>query len=375
MRVADLVRAIESIAPPSLAETWDAVGLQVGSPQSELDGPVLLTIDLTEGVLAEAVAMRARAIVSYHPPIFEPLRQITDRTPRQRIVFGAIEAGISIYSPHTALDAAEGGVTDWLCEGLSGGKDEIAGDCRALIPHAAGSSTKIVTFVPADALDRVRDSMASCGAGVIGAYRACSFSTTGQGTFFGDDSTHPSVGEAGQFERVDELRLEMVCAPRAVALAVEALRQFHPYEEPVIDVYELAAVPVRGIGPGRKLRLDQPVTARALAERLRSHLPESRIQLALPDEDVEVSTLGVVPGSGASLARCAREQGAEIMVTGEMKHHDIIACLHAGLAVLLAGHTNTERGYLPRLASRLKDSLPGLEVEVSKRDHDPLRPA
>ncbi len=380
MQVADIVRAIEAIAPPSLAESWDAVGLQVGSPQSELDGPVLLTIDLTEAVLAEAVAMSARAIVSYHPPIFEPLRQITDRTPRQRIVFGAIEAGIAIYSPHTALDAAPGGVTDWLCEGLSGGGaeeggGEIAGDCRALIPHAQGQTSKIVTFVPADALDRVRDSMASCGAGVIGAYRACSFSTTGQGTFFGDDSTNPAVGETGRFERVDELRLEMTCAPRAVALAVEALRQFHPYEEPAIDVYDLAAIPVRGVGPGRKLVLDQPATAKTLADRLRDHLPKSRIQLALPDEDVEVSTLGVVPGSGASLARCAREQGVEILVTGEMKHHDIIACLHAGLGVLLAGHTNTERGYLPRLASRLKDSLPGLDVRVSKRDQDPLQPA
>lgn len=377
MRVADVIEAVEAFAPPSLAEDWDPVGLQVGSPQAELDGPVLLTIDLTEAVLAEAVAMNARAIIAYHPPIFEPLRQLTDRTPRQRIVLGAIQSNIAIYSPHTALDAAPGGVTDWLCEGLSGGAggkgaDAIAGDCRALTAHTTGQTCKIVTFVPPSDVERVRDAMASCGAGVIGAYRACSFTTKGFGTFFGDESTAPAVGETGRLERLEEVRLEMVCAPKAVPLAVEALRRFHPYEEPAIDVYELAGVPQRGVGPGRKLVLDQPATARTLAERLRAHLPESRIKLALPEADVAVSTLGVVPGSGASFARSAREQGAELMVTGEMKHHDIVACLHAGLGVLLAGHTNTERGYLPRFADMLRESLPKLDVRVSVQDRDPL---
>ncbi len=378
MRVADVIAALEAIAPPSLAESWDAVGLAVGSPQTELTGPVMLTIDLTEAVLAEAIEARASVIVAYHPPIFEPLRQVTDRTPRQRIILGAIEAGIAIYSPHTALDAAPGGITDWLCEGLSGsvgsaqGKLAIAGDCRALSPHTAGQTRKIVTFLPEADVDRVRDAMASCGAGVIGAYRACSFMSRGEGTFLGDDSTQPVVGDAGVFERVAEIRLEMVCSPRAVPLAVEALRQFHPYEEPPIDVYELAGVPQRAVGPGRKLVLDQPATVRTLAERLKQHLPESRLQFALPEADVEITTLGVVPGSGASLARSAREQGAELFVTGEMKHHDILACLHGGLGVLLAGHTNTERGYLPRLSHRLSQSLGGVEIRVCQRDRDPL---
>lgn len=375
MRVADLIGAIEAFAPPTLAESWDAVGLQVGSPASQISGPVFLTIDLTELVLEEAISQKASAIISYHPPIFEPLRQITDRTPRQRIVLNAIQAGIAIYSPHSALDATSGGMTDWLCEGLSGGSPgHIAGDCRALTPHRSNATFKIVTFVPAEAAERVRDAMASSGAGVIGAYKACSFSAPGTGTFFGDDSTDPSVGESGRLERVQEVRLEMVCAPKAVALAIEALRAFHPYEEPAIDVYELAGVPRRGVGPGRKLVLDQPATARELAERLRGHLIEARLQLALPEADIPVRTIGVVPGSGASLARAAREQGAELFVTGEMKHHEILASLHAGMGVLLAGHTNTERGYLPRFADRLRASLPGLDVRIATRDHDLLHP-
>jgi dinuclear metal center YbgI/SA1388 family protein len=373
MRVADLIQAIEAFAPPTLAESWDAVGLQVGSPASPLNGPVLLTIDLTEPVLEEAIALKASVIVSYHPPIFEPLRQVTDRTPRQRIVLGAIQAGIAIYSPHTALDAAQGGVTDWLCEGLSGGTPgSIAGDCRALVPHSTRVTSKIVTFVPAEAADRVRDAMASSGAGAIGSYRVCSFSSPGQGTFFGAEGTDPAVGESGRFETVDEVRLEMICSPKAVPLAVEALRHFHPYEEPAIDVYELAGVPRRGVGPGRKLVLDQPVTAGELAERLRGHLIEARLQYALPDVDIPVRTIGVVPGSGASLARLAREQGAELFVTGEMKHHEILASLHAGMGVLLAGHTNTERGYLPRFAERLRSTLTDLDVRIATRDHDLL---
>ena len=187
MLVRDLVNAVKQLAPKAFAESWDKVGLLVGRTEAPLKGPVLLTIDLTERVLDEAQHSGVSAIISYHPPIWEPLARLTDESARQRIILRCAELGIAVYSPHTALDAAPGGVTDWLCEGLSGGNGKIAGDCRALTPHAKNDPTqevKIVTFVPRDDVEKVRNALAAAGAGRIGGYQVCSFSTEGMGTFF-----------------------------------------------------------------------------------------------------------------------------------------------------------------------------------------------
>ncbi|MCA9298757.1 MAG: Nif3-like dinuclear metal center hexameric protein, partial [Phycisphaerales bacterium] len=149
MTVQDLVDAVEAFAPPSFAESWDRVGLHVGRLGAPLDGPVMLAIDLTEGVLDEAIEAGAGAIVAYHPPIWTPIDRLTDDSAKGRILLRAVEAGIAIYSPHTALDAAPGGVTDWLCEGICGGT--LQGDCRALVSHTGKARVKVVTFVPHEA--------------------------------------------------------------------------------------------------------------------------------------------------------------------------------------------------------------------------------
>lgn len=376
MRIDDLVHLMQRISPLEFAEEWDKVGLLVGDRDRELRGPVLLTIDLTERVLAEAVAARCSAIIAYHPPIFEPLNKVTTATPRQRVILRAIEAGIAIYSPHTSLDNVPGGITDWLCEGLSGGEPgKILGDCRALTPLARLAKTqevKIVTFVPAASVETIRNAMASGGAGLIGGYHLCSFETRGTGTFVGGEGTHPTVGHAGTMERVDEVRLEMVCGKPALPLALELLRRFHPYEAPAIDVYPLTPQPRRSAGGGRRLVLDHAVTVSELAQRLKGFLQRERLRYALPGADVPVTRLGVVPGSGASLSRLARDEGCEVFVTGEMKHHEVLGALNAGMAVILGNHTSTERGYLPRLAERMGREGLGVRVLVSGVDEDPL---
>lgn len=374
MRIRDLVEAMQAIAPLEYAEAWDKVGLLAGDAEAALRGPVVLAIDLTEAVLAEAVAMKAGAIVAYHPPIFEPLAKVTASTPRQRVILRAIQAGIAIYSPHTALDAIPGGVTDWLCEGLSGGEaGKVRGDCRALTPHAKSPATqelKIVTFVPETAVEKVRHALASAGAGLIGAYTLCSFAVAGSGTFFGGEGAKPRVGEAGRLEQVAEVRLEMVCSKGALALAVETLRRFHPYEEPAIDVYELVGAPQRGAGSGRRLVLDRPATVRELAERLKAFIKRPFVRFAVAGEDRPVSRMGVVPGSGGELSRTAYQAGCEVFVTGEMKHHEVMGALNAGMSVILGGHTSTERGYLPRLREAL--GARKIDAVVSTADRDIL---
>lgn len=365
---------MREIAPTAYAEAWDKVGLLAGDADAPLRGPALLTIDLTEAVLREAVSLNAGAIVAYHPPIFEPLARVTASTPRQRVILRAIEAGMAIYSPHTALDAVPGGVTDWLCEGLSGGEaGKVLGDCRALVPHGKCPATqelKIVTFVPRGSVEKVRHALATAGAGIIGRYTLCSFEAEGHGTFLGGAGTTPRVGEAGRLETAPEVRLEMVCSNAALPLAVETLRRFHPYEEPAIDVYPLVGQPQRGVGAGRRLVLDRPATVRDLAERLKAFIRRPFVRFAAAGEDKPVSRVGVVPGSGGELSRTAMEQGCEVFVTGEMKHHEVMGALNAGMSVILGGHTSTERGYLPRLREAL--GAKKIEAVVSAADRDIL---
>lgn len=385
MIVQDLVDAMDSIAPRKLKEDWDKVGLQLGDPARAVSGPVLLTIDLTERVLQEAIDARAGAIVAYHPPIFSPLESLTDRSHTERIIRGCAEAGIAIYTPHTSLDAAEGGITDWLCEGISSSIEErregvILGDCRALIPATGGEpdrEVKVITFVPSEQADQLRAALGTAGAGGIGNYKLCSFNTRGEGTFLPEEGANPVVGEVGTLARVPETRIEMVCSRRALALVIETLKQFHPYETPAYDIVELTPEPVRRIGSGRRLVLDRPATIETVAERLKHHLDRTRIRYALAPahehEDHAFRTIATVPGSGGMLWKDAHEQGCELFITGEMTHHNILAARQSGISILLAGHTNTERGYLPRLQSRLATLLPHAELIVSQSDRDYIR--
>ncbi len=380
MYVADLCRAMESIAPPAYAESWDNVGLLIGDEQRRLVGPVLLTIDLNDAVIEEAATMGCDAVIAYHPPIFHPLRRLNTTIGSQRTVLHAIQAGLAVYSPHTALDAAPGGMTDWLADGLltppgaAARPHKAAADRRALRPHPRqreSEQVKIVTFVPRENLADVRAALATAGAGHIGEYDLCSFAIPGTGSFRGRAGTNPTVGRAENFEQVDEIRLEMVCARRALPIALQTLEQFHPYEEPAVDVYPLEPRPIRSSGAGRRLMLDEPVTIRQIAERIKAYLKVDGVKVAaLTDEPIDV--IGVCPGAGAELAQAAKEDGCKLYFTGEMRYHEVVAMLDAGVSLILAGHTNTERGYLPHLADRLTGLLPGIQFAVSVKDRSPF---
>lgn len=365
-----LVAAIERLAAPSLAESWDNVGLLAGSRDDPINGPALLTIDLTASVMDEAERIGAGAIIAYHPVIFSPIKRLTGDDAKQRLVLRAIRAGMPIYSPHTAIDAAPGGLNDWLAEGLG------SGDCRALEAHADSvARVKIVTFVPREHLEQVRNALASTGAGRIGKYEICSFAAPGTGTFLGGEGSNPAIGSAGELESVDELRLEMICPKSSTALAIETLRSLHPYEEPAIDVYELAPLPFRRAGSGRRVTLDQPVMFSALLDRVKAHLGVERVKFAVPwsEPDRPVRSAGVCAGAGQSLLGAAAQQDCDVFLTGEMRHHEILSALERGIAVVLAGHTNTERGYLPRFAKRLAEAEPGINFVVSEADRTPVR--
>lgn len=377
MRTAELIALMHRLAPPALAEEWDNTGLLVGDPEDELHGPILLTIDLTLPVVVEAIEHSCGAVVAYHPPLFRPIRTLTPDAPKGRVLLSVVQAGIAVYSPHTALDAAEGGVADWLLDNASFDDPAAvhAGDRTALTPHARAdrdATHKIVTFVPESSAERIRAALAGAGAGRIGEYSHCSFNIAGRGTFFGSDAAAPAVGRKGRLETADEVRVEMVVGTRRLPAVIAALRATHPYEEPAFDLYALAPRPDSGLGPGRCMTLDEPIDADALAVRVRRNLGVPIVKLARAG-DGPVRRVGVCPGSGGSLTDAAIDAGCDAFITGEMTHHEVLAANDAGLSVLLAGHTNTERGYLPTLAARMKKLAPAAETLVSAADASPFQ--
>ena len=367
MRLSRVIEVLTRLAPEHLAEDWDHVGLQLG----DMDWPVrraLLCIDLSEPVLAEAVRKKADLVVAYHPPIFSPLSALTAAEPRQRLILEAARRQIAIYSPHTALDAAPGGVNDWLIGGLGKGQVGVIRPTRS-----SPGTFKIVTFVPHEATDRLRQTMAAAGAGQIGDYHECSFMLDGEGTFIGGESTRPAVGQRLRLEKVAERRLEMVCPASVLDRVVAALRASHPYEEPAFDIYavqEPSPAPEAASGHGRLLMLDESVTISRMVERIKTHLGMRLLEMAAPRRRRPIRKVGLCAGAGGSLLAEADE--IDLFFTGEMRHHDVLAAVARGTAVILAGHTQTERPYLPLYRRRIiRSGARQVDWIVSRTDRPP----
>ncbi len=361
--------ACETLAPLGLAEPWDQVGLHVGDPGQSVSR-AMLCIDLTEAVLDEAISQRVQLVVAYHPPIFKPLTRLTTQEPKQRIILRAARKGIAVYSPHTALDAAQGGVNDWLASGLG------EGIVRTIKPanSAEGKGFKLVTFVPLEALDVVRSAMCEAGAGQIGGYAGCSFSGEGQGTFRGGPSTSPVVGKAGRFERVPELRLELGVASDRLEAVVAALRLAHPYEEPAFDIYPLESATDPRTGQGRVVELAKAISLTTLVKRVKAHLGVKVLEVAKRVGGTpgggKVQRVGLCAGAGVSMLADAGRIDA--FLTGEMRHHDVLEAVSGGVSVLLAGHTQTERPYLGTYRRRLMGQTgKAVAWRVSKADRAP----
>ncbi len=373
MTLSDLQACVARIAPEKLAAPWDNAGLILGDPAWVLGpGPILLTIDLTSAVLEEVAAVNASAVVAYHPPIFSAMKRFTpaDRAGMTVLEFAARRVGI--VSPHTALDAAPNGLADWLLEQCAPKAADIT-DRGALQPYMpASSSFKVVTFVPLTSVDAVADAMANAGAGNIGKYTNCSFRVDGTGTFLGSETTNPAVGTKGELEHVGEMRLEMISPQHNLPEVIAALRTAHPYEEPAFDVYGLADAPDAGVGAGRIGTLAKAEPAKDIIARIAKRLGISSMKYA-DDPAKHIQRVAVCPGSGGSLAEAAAVAGADLFVTGEMTHHAVLGSLERGLSVALAGHTETERPYLPTLAKRIAAEGINHDIVVAKTDCAPLR--
>lgn len=344
----ELVSIIEDFAPPGSALPGDVTGLQWGDLRREVPA-VLLSLDFSAEVLEEALETEASFIFTHHPFLFQPLKKLELQNPRESLIARAVSKGITLYSAHTNLDVAPGGVNDVLAEllGLEG--------LKILAPTGTDELEKLVTFVPEEFADRVLDAVCSAGAGWIGNYSHCTYQLLGTGTFFPREGTSPFIGKQGALEKVREVRLETVLSKKRRKEVVQALLAAHPYEEVAYDLYPLN-INGQVWGLGRVGELKEALSLQEFAERCRLLLNPDYLKV-LGNLKSRICKVAVLGGSGGDYVESALKSGSDVFLTGDVKFHQAQQAELNGLAVIDAGHDATEWPVIFSMAAFLKEKM------------------
>ncbi|MFW6310423.1 MAG: YqfO family protein, partial [Prolixibacteraceae bacterium] len=221
IKLKEIISYLENFAPLKLQEAYDNAGLILGNPDTDITSAVV-TLDVTEEVVDEAIEKKSNLIVAHHPVIFSGLNKITGKNDVERTVLKAIKNDVAIYAAHTNLDSVTGGVNTKICEKIG------LKNCKVLQP-ASGRLKKLVTFIPTEHADKVRAAVFEAGAGNIGNYDYCGYNLEGEGSFRGGEDTEPFVGEKNQIHYEKELRFETIFPGYLQAKVIQALIKTHPY--------------------------------------------------------------------------------------------------------------------------------------------------
>jgi len=346
-KVSDILGFIDKIAPMPLAEKWDNPGLQVGDP-GEGARRIMVALDPSPKVIKEALLSGCNILVTHHPLIFKPISTISADTPLGRSIHEAIENRLSIIALHTNYDIAEGGLNDLLAEktGLSSSIPLQVTSTRELV--------KLVIFVPDEQFEVVRNALLPFAKN-LGNYSDCSFASDGQGTFTPLEGSTPFKGKRGELEEVSEKRLELLLDRENLSRAISKMFMTHPYEEPAFDVYPLQNKG-QDIGLGRIGELPKPLSLEKFASKVAEvlHYPNLRY---VGEPSKMIRRVAICSGSGASLVGAAKSAGADLLLTGDVRYHDAMHALDIGLALIDAGHFQTEMIMAESVASRLRVML------------------
>ena len=365
MKLSNVMKQFEIVAPLALAEEWDNVGLLVGDPNQNIK-KVMLTIDMTRAVLDEAKAKKVDCILAYHPPVFEPIKRVVANQGVSPLLYEAIKNNIAIYSTHTALDSAHGGVNDILANIIN------IEDPKPLVQPTAttGDLCKIVVYLPKEDIEHVSQAMFTAGAGTIGNYSECSFRCEGTGTFKGGAGTQPTVGKRGKKESVSEFRLETITYTKKLSDVLAAMIKTHSYEEVAYDVLPILSGQVV-TGLGRLGNLPKGSTIDALINKIKKNLKLNIVGVIGPQKG-KVTKAAVCAGSCGSVLNKVIAAQCDFYLTGELKHHFALALQEAGVTTICVSHTNSERMILPKLVKKLKPLCNKVTFIVSNKDRDPF---
>ncbi len=361
MKLKDLCSYLDSAVPLSFQEGYDNSGLQVGSPESEISS-VLLTLDVTEEVIREAIALNCNMLVSHHPLIFHPVRSLTGKSFTERIILSAVKNDIAIYSAHTNLDISGAGVSRKMADRL--GLEEVS-----ILSPSENILIKLVTYIPVDHLDSVRTAVFEAGAGVIGNYDRCGFTTEGTGSYRGNEMTNPFRGEKGKLHNEKEIRFETILFSHLKEKVVAALLAAHPYEEVAYDLYSLLNKN-SGSGLGCIGKLHEPISEMDFLRLVSSVFSIKALRYSKPTGN-NISRVALCGGSGASLLNMAIGSGADAFITADIKYHDFFNTENKILLVD-TGHYESEKFSVEILKDLIIKKFPKFAVRFSETNTNPI---
>ncbi|MDT0124048.1 Nif3-like dinuclear metal center hexameric protein [Paenibacillus sp. RRE4] len=362
-----VIQWMEQLAPKHLAVPDDRIGLQLGSLQKDITH-VLVALDVTNEVVDEAIRIGANLIIAHHAIIFRPVKTLSTDTPMGKLYEKLIKHDIAVYISHTNLDIAEGGINDWMAEALGIESKESLEDVHT------DQLYKLAVFVPRKHHEQVLHAILEAGAGSIGQYNKCSFSTEGTGTFVPGEGTQPFIGSQGQMERVEEMRIETVVPQSLRGKVIQAMLKAHPYEEVAYDLYAMD-LKGRTLGLGRLGPLRESKTLGELVEVVKAELNVPHVRV-VGDLNKKIKKVAVLGGSGSRYVLTARFKGADVIVTGDIDYHTAHDALMAGMCIIDPGH-NTEKIMKPKTADwlrgRLADQRYETQVTASQVDTEVFR--
>jgi dinuclear metal center YbgI/SA1388 family protein len=361
MKLVEITSLLESFAPLSYQESYDNSGLQVGDEQQDITS-ALITVDVTDEVLDEAMKKGSNLIITHHPLIFSEIKKITGKSMSERLIIKAIRNNICIYAAHTNLDNIKSGVNARICQKL-----ELK-NCTILSP-VKGALKKLVTFIPPEHAEKVRQAVFGAGAGVIGEYDQCSYNLEGYGTFRGSGNTNPFIGEKGKLNFEKEIRFETIFPENLQSAIIRALLEAHPYEEVAYDIYPLDNMH-HETGAGMVGETSVPFDTINFLKRMKKVFNASTVRYSKVVKD-KINKVAVCGGSGSFLIREAIHSGADLFITGEMKYHQFF---EAEDKIILAdiGHFESEQFTKEIFYELLIKNFPKFAVRLSEVNTNPI---
>ncbi|RMA57811.1 Nif3-like dinuclear metal center hexameric protein [Ulvibacter antarcticus] len=361
MKVKDVIQLLEELAPQAYAEDFDNTGLLIGDKNNEITG-ILVTLDTLESVVDEAISEKCNLIVSFHPIVFSGLKKITGKSYVERVVQKAIKHDIAIFAIHTALDNAWNGVNAMICEKLK------LQNRRILLPQKA-TIKKLQTYVPSKDIDMVREALFSAGAGEIGNYTNCSFTTSGTGSYNGNEDSSPVIGTKGKTHFEDEISLSVTFQRHLESKVVSALINAHPYEKVAYEITTLENEN-QHIGMGMIGEFSSEMEASRFVAFLKDAMNTKCVRHSKLTAQ-NIKKVAVLGGSGSFAIEAAKRAGADAFVTADLKYHDFFKSENS---ILLAdiGHYESEQFTKELLHSFLNKKITNFAVVLAQTNTNPI---
>lgn len=361
MKIKEITSYIEKIAPLSYAEDFDNVGLLVGNYNTELTG-VLVTLDTLEQTVEEAIEKKCNLIISFHPIIFGGLKKFNGNNYVERVVMKAIKHDIAIYATHTALDNSFSGVSAKMCEVLQLQNKSV------LIPQK-GTIKKLVTFVPINNADTVREALFEIGAGAIGNYKKCSFNVNGIGTFNGNENSNPVVGTKGITSKEKEIQIGITFPKHLEGKVINTLLKTHPYEEVAYEITTLENEN-QHIGIGMIGKLKEPMEVSDFLRYVKLKMNTECIRHSAP-LNKEIKKVAVLGGSGSFGINAAISKGADAYITADFKYHEFYKA-EGKILITDIGHYESEQFTKNLLVDYLKENFRNFAIILSDKSTNPI---